>query len=355
MLNGNLLISGEATMTIVIVCVTVFAVASILYGLFRKFSQMGWLPWQLPIIFALSFLTELVPAMENGYLRYAICVGIFLAGTALVFGTGAVIRYFMHAKMRPALLIWRFFDRLLGVVTALLGYAVILLSVGGLALSFLSNVLPDLLGSLPLPDLPIVDWVLAHALDFFVVTIFACSIQAGYRIGMGRAILYGIMFVLTAGSFFAAAYLTGFVSPFRKAAGVIARGFSNLTPSVASLIGFSITTLILFIIFFAVSCLIGFLLNKLLRRIRYVRLLGIVDGILFSLVFFALMCALAAGVQYLAYYIAHCDLSALGELGNALPLDTVREWALRVEAFMAGAPFARLLYETNPLILLLPV
>lgn len=357
MLNGNLLISNGGTMVIIILCLCVFAVASILYGVFRKFSQMGWLPWQLPIFFAFGLLADSLTApLQNDYGRYIAAMAIFVTGVVLIFAVGALIRYFMHTKMRPALLIWRVFDRLLGAITALLGFVMILLAVGGLVLPFLEYVLPEAGGILGIFDLNIWAALGPYALDFFVVTLLACSLQAGYRIGLGRALIYGIMIVLTAGSIFLSVYLTLFTSPFRAFARLIARGFSGLNPMLASFLGYGIATLLEFIVFFLVSCLIGFFLNKLLRRIRYVRVLGIIDGILFAVVFLVLACGLISGIHFGISYLAGGNFeAALGgneQIGQLL--ESVRSWGSKLEAFVMSSPLSRLLYLSNPLRLVLP-
>lgn len=353
MLQGNLLISAEATIAIIAVCLGVFAIASVLYGVFRKFSQMGWLPWQLPVIFGIALLTGYVPADMGVAQRYAAVVAIFVGGTAIVFAVGGVIRYFMHARLRPANILIRALDRVLGAVTALLGYAVIVLCIGGLALPFLTNVIPDIAATIGIAEIPIVASILPYALDFFVVTVLACTIQAGYRVGFGRALIYLIMFALTLASAAAAIWLTLAVTPFKAFASLIAGGFSSLSAPLASLLGKGIAAVILFIVFFLVSCILGFLLNKLLRKIKYVRVLKWIDGILYSVLLLAIVLALFAGVHYGIQYVAHADLSAIMEqIPEQLHIPDIQEIALRLEAFVTSSTLSRMLYLSNPLLLI---
>lgn len=357
MLNGNLLISQGATTAIVVVVLCVLAIASFVYGVIRKFSRMGWTPWQLPILFGVALLTQYVPETELPWVRYLIVVGIFLAGTALVFGLGALIRHFMHAKMRPAALIWQVLDRILGAVTAFLGYAVILLALGGLALPFLANVLPDVMTGIGV-DLSALDAILPYALDFFVITLFACAVQAGYRVGFGRAVIYAVTFALIGVSFILSLYLAAFVGPFRALSKAIYHSFGGaLNPIVGKLLGGGICAVLLFIIFTLVSCIIGFFLNKLLRHIKYVRVLNLIDGILLALVFFAVVCAITAAIHTGVWFFASgafrtaIDLSAVSDV---LPLDEIQMWAERVEAFVTSSPFSRMLYLSNPVLSFLP-
>ncbi len=347
------------TTIIIIVLACVCGVASLLYGVFRKFSQMGWIPWQIPLIFLFVLLCDKLPETMNADTHFALASLIFLGGTGVILGIGGVLRYLMHAKLRPAHTAWRAIDRILGALTALMGYAVILLAAGGLALSLIENCIPSLGGSLsPVFESGVWGVVGKHALDFFVIAVLACLVQVGYRVGFGRGFIILLMFAFAVGTIVLTVFLLWRVPFFRAFGELFAGAFKKSDPIVANCAGFGIAGFILFAIVFTILTVLCFFLHKLVRRIRYIRGFGIVDGLLLAVILFAVavlfLCALNVGVWWLAHDLESTSLAEqLTAEGADEILRTIADIARRVEAWITSSSFTRILYTANPFLKLL--
>ena len=354
MLTGNLLLSGSATTAIIVICAVIFGISVFLYGFFRKFSQMGWLPWQIPLMFLMVLFTDLIPDTLGDGLRFTLAVGIFLLGAAVVLGVGAIVRHAMHARLRPASGALRAIDRVLGGITALLGLLLFVVALGGGVLAVCYYCATEFMSVVY--DLPIWQNLCSHAFDFFIVAVFTCTIQAGYRVGLGRTILTVLMLAATVGALALAVYLTVGVSFFRSFAALFARAIPG-NAVVARLVGMAISILILFIVIFTVLATLGFFLHKLVRRCRYTGVLGVIDGVLCALLFFAFMLVLACGVNAFVYWAGSGGLrAAVGDNEAVADLIGEIESAMRrVVTLFRHSYFADVLYLCNPFIPLLPM
>lgn len=344
---------------IVALCV-IAAAASLLYGVLRRFTRMGWLAWQLPLIFVLTFFVRLLPRTWGAETRFAFTLLIIFGATALVLGGGALLRLAMHKKRRPAHIAWRVFDRVLGGVTALLDYVLILVVLASAALPFLYYA----------TDVPALDFLFTNdvwllyfadcAFDFFVVTLFVLFIRTGWRVGFARMVVILIMLALTVGSLGLSAWLAFAVDPFTKISAAIGNAIGMGGFSFA--IGAGIVTLILFIILFILVCLLGALMVALIRAIRFHYFWGTIDGVIGALLMFAaavaLFVGLSAGVQFLASgnLAALIDNAAasLGEAQEALQgvvdllkgvVSSVEAWAIAVRNMFLASPISAALFS----------
>ncbi len=352
---SDLLISSQATMAIVIVALCVFAIAVILYGVFKKFNQMGWLPWQIIIIFFATMLCDLMPVTLAPDIRLWLNVVILLVITGLVLGAGEAIRHRMLVQTRPAPLLLRVCNRVLGGITGVLGLGVLVAALAGFALPLCEYAIPpaqDLLATFF--ESSFWESVSGYLLDFFVVAVLVSCFNAGYRIGLGRGLLTIFMCLFTLASVAISLVLTLGVPALSGFGGGLAKAM-NGTPVVSAIAGYGIAFLLWFILFFTVFALLGFLIHKLIRKIRFVRPLGILGGILSAIIFFMLMLLLAFGVDALVAFLADGGLrEALAESGNAELVSSVEEALIGVRDAFMSSPISRAIYMGNPFKALLP-
>ncbi len=321
----------SSIMTVLIVAVCVYAAGSIIYGALRKFSRMGWGAWQILFAWGLTAIFGLVPVGGTPAVRFWVGLLEILGAVGISLAVGAAVRFAMEKKVRPAHAFWRVCDRLLGVVTALLNVAVIVLVVGVAVLLYFNfvhesepmSVLGAIFGS------EYWKYFLRFAADIFLIVPLFFVMRTGYRVGFARSVVVVLMLILTVGSVALAAYLVLGVPFFRDIA-VDIFSASGAGEKWAPL-GFLIVGGGLFVVFFIISCVLGFLMSKLVRRVRYSYFWGILDGtigaaiatavfLLLVLVFYALLAYLASGaigqlVERIAQALTEAGLPA-DSLGN---------------------------------------
>ena len=61
------------------ICAGVLALAALLYGIFRKFTRVSWLSWQVLIVFAATLLAGVLPTPASQWGGFALAAGL-LAG-----------------------------------------------------------------------------------------------------------------------------------------------------------------------------------------------------------------------------------------------------------------------------------
>ncbi len=356
---SNLLISSQATMGIIIGALCVFALALILYGVFRKFSQMGWLPWQIVIIFFIMMVTKAIPTTLAPTLRLGVICAIFLIVTGLVLGAGEAIRYRMLAQVRPVNVVLRIANRLLGAITGVLGLAVILGAVAGFALPVCQYAIPparDILSSI-LFENPIYQSISGYLFDFFIIAFLVSTVNAGYHVGFGRGLLTILMCVFAIGSFVLAIYLAVGVPALRGMSTAFANAIHG-NRSIAVAVGYLISILIWFVLIFTVLSLFGWLIHLLIRRLRYIRPVGIIGGILMAIIFFALVVVIFCGFDALVSWMASGGLrhvlegTEIGGLEGII--STIEEYAGGIANAIASSPFSRAIYLGTPLTALFP-
>lgn len=296
------------TLTIVMIAAgCVFAIASVFYGIFRKFTQMSWLSYQIPLVFLIVALLRVIPEGAVPGSKFYLGVAITVAATALIVGGGALLRQAMLKKRMPAHGAWRFLNRLLGGVTALWDYIMIVAVLGAAVLSFFAYVydpLPDLFGAVF--ELGIwKNFFAYHALDLVLVTGLVFAMRGGWRVGVARVIVIILMLALSFGSVALALYLSVFVPFFSDMAGGMAAGMAVASPAVAQIISTAIVAFILFVIFFIISCILGFFTVKLIRRIRYDYFWGTLDAVI--------GCALSLLVALLVLMGLYAGFAALAD------------------------------------------
>lgn len=356
---SNLLISSQATMGIIIAALCVFGVAVILYGVFRKFSQMGWLPWQILIIFFVMMAAGRLPATLKPDVRLFLMCTIFLVVTGVVLGAGALIRYRMLVQTRPASVVLRIGNRILGAITGVLGLGVALLAVAGFALPICEYAIPparDILSSI-LFESAIWKSVSGYLFDFFLVSVLVSTVSAGYRVGLGRGLLTIFMCVFALGSLVLAVYLSVGVPALRGMGDGLANAIGG-NRAVAIVAGYGISILIWFILIFTVLALLGYLFHRLFRRMRYIRPLGIIGGILMSVIFFALILVLAFGIDALVSWMSdgglRNTLSQTGIGGLETLISNIEKYTKGIADAFTSSPFSRAIFNGNPLRGLLP-
>ncbi len=357
---SDLLISSQTTMGIIIAAACVFGVALILYGVFKKFNQMGWLPWQILVIFSAMLVTRALPQTMDPTARLGVACAIFIIVTALVIGAGDAIRHAMLIRVRPANLFFGVCNRLLGAITGVLGLFVVVVAVAGLALPICEYAVPpvqEILGPIVF-DTAAYQAVSPYLFDFFLVSFLVSAVHAGYRAGFARGLLTILMCVFAIISFVIAIVFAVAVPGLRNLSTGIGNSIPNRTIGMA--VGYLVATFIWFILIFTVFALLGWLIHLLIRKVRYVRPLGIVGGIIMAVVVFALVLVIFSGVGAVVSWISTGGLrSAIGETeleGLESIIQTLEEYTAGIaRAFSSPmSSFGAALYNGNVLTGLFP-
>ncbi|MBR7186557.1 MAG: hypothetical protein IKD43_03625 [Clostridia bacterium] len=336
----------DPIIVILIVAAVVFAITSFLYGVFRKFSQMSWVGWQILLVFP---LTRFAALLSNEVLtpgaQLWFTIFIMVGSIALVLGLGALLRLAMLKKRMPAHGAWRFADRLMGGITAFVDYAVIALIVGAGVLTFMHYCMtpPELFA--PIYESPIwTDILKEHGFDLIVVTVFLFALREGWRVGFARVAVIILMLALTVGAVIVSIYL-----------GIGLGGLSE-SDSIAQAI--SITAVIL-ISLLAIIFILAFYAVKFIRNVRYHYFWGTIDGLLGAVLAFAVMfvaaCAVNCGVAWIASGTA---MSAIENFLASLPFDVpdmseiliqIQAWGEGIQSLLMSSPIAKALYAGNPM------
>ncbi len=356
MLN-NLLISNEALTGILIAAACVFGICCCLYGAFRKFTQMSWLAWQLPLAAVLTvsgaILFEKFGGGAGATVGFIVSAVIPFAAGGIVLGAGGLIRWGMHKRYQPAPTFFRVCDRILGALTAVLDLVVILLVPVSFALPFLNHVMPieivDIVWRMPIWEI-----VSPYLFDLFTVTVFILFLRLGWRVGFARTLLGFILLLATLVSFSVSLYGILGWDFLRNVAAGVAGWFPNMSPVAASLIGDAIVLFVTFLLLFVALCLIFWPLAALIRRIRYVRAVAIIDGFLLALISYAFIFALGCVFDFTVHYLATGAIGGLieglpGGVGGALEgiTATLQTWGEGFVSMLRSAPYSRMLYDCN--------
>lgn len=318
---------------------------SIVYGVFRNFVRMAWTSWQILVIFALTLLLKFIPVPE-GWQGFAVGAGFLFGATALVLVAGYYVRRYMMLKKTSSNTFFRVMNRVLGAITSVLNFAVLAAVVGGFALAAASPFVE--IGAL---NNPAWEKYYNYLADLVLVSLCVLFVRGGFRIGLARSVQTTIMIALTFGALFLAMYMTveiGFMRGWVNAIGKSVAG-GGLNIVIATLIAYFIIVALCFLIFFAVIIVFGYFLNKLTRKYRSVRAVNFIDGVLLSVVFFAVFIALTCGWNYSVSMIASGDISKY--FGGTVNVQASADFALALENLYTASPLSRILYLFNPVVL----
>ena len=291
--------------TIVILIVCILALASLLYGVLRKFSRMGWAAWQILFAWCITMTLDWLPEDASDGGRMAVGLAVFFGAVVGTLALGGAVRLAMLKRKTPAHPAWRFFDRVLGGITALLDYAVMALVVAGPVLTFCATAItpPSFFGNFFESGLW-TNFLGKFALDLFLITIFFFAMRAGWRVGFARTLVIFIMMTLTLGCLVLAVFLTVAWGPMTKFAVSIGNAISGIDSAIGLAIGYTVVTLLLFVVFFILICVLGYFIVKLIRHIRFHYSWGFLDGVLGLAMAFAIVL-----VGTFAFYYLACALS----------------------------------------------
>lgn len=355
-------------MIVLIIAVCVLLAASVLYGVFRKFTQMGWGAWQILIAWDLLALTSLIPQAAP-QIQFYITLAEFVGVIAAVLVLGAALRFAMHKRMRPAHVGWRILDRVLGAVTAALNYAVFVLCLASVVLlfcQFVYNPVPDLLE--PVFSSEVWEAVSGRLFDLVLVAIFFLVVRTGWRVGFARTLVTLLMIAATVGVLVLTILLLAIVPFFRN----MVTGLSNAIDE--GIVGTAISALaigfLVFAVLFAVICVGGFFLTKLMRHLRYNYFWGFLDGSIgavLALIAAVLVCmCVGITVGYLAGgYLEPALERLISGMGDAESMQSVleairnsvgqiTEWSGKIADFFSSSAFGKAFYEGNPFMAILP-
>lgn len=316
------------------------AALSLIYGIFKKSSEMSWTSWEILILFAFSFVLDAVRG--SGLLVFLCAAGGFFVVTMLLHSVESYLRGKLRESQSSGV---RLFDRIFGAVTALVGIAVFVLSVGGLALC----VLNDCVGlEFVLFETPIWrDFLAKHILDLSLIVVLIGAYKGGYRLGLLKAI-WAVIGIAATGGLFVGAFLmatkVGFLINFSN---TVAGALKGVGEGVAALSGTLIVTLLCFVVLFAVLALLFALINWVVKRLNRHKLFNAVDGILLAVILFVVTVLLVSGVHFGAYTLAQGGIELPGGMGEQLSV-----YFARVGEMFTSSPLSRIFFEYNPLRLL---
>lgn len=343
---ANLLASISTPVWIAIGVVGAFAVASVVYGVFRNFMRMAWTSWQILAIFALTLLLKVIP-VPDGWQGFAVSAALLFGATVLVLIAGGAIRRAMLRSKRNARKGYRVFNRILGAITSLLNVIMLLVVLGGFALGVIYYVVP-VKGLEDVFAHPVwTEFGNVYVQDLALISVCLFFVRGGYRIGVARSFQTTITLALTLGSLVLAMYLTltvPFMRGWVSSIGTAIAGW-GLNVVIATMVSYFIIVAICFLIFFAVVMLLGFFLNKLTRKYRSVRVLGVIDGVILSVVFFAFFLVLVIGFYFGVDVLVNGNLESLGQAGAIA--EGARDTMRKVEQLITSAPLADLWYHHN--------
>ncbi len=326
------------------ICAGVLALAALLYGIFRKFTRVSWLSWQVLIVFAATLLAGVLPTPASQWGGFALAAGLLAVAGAVVLAVGGIVRHAMLARMRPAPLFFRVMSRILGGLTAVLNLAVFVVVLGAPVLVAL-----PLFGVQPAPLSVLYESAVwtgflgKYAMDLLTVAFCLVLIRAGYRIGLARSVWTVFTMALGVGALVLAVFMAVRVPFLADFAAVIAGGMPSLGAG-APLLGTVIVAAICFAVLLVVIILITLLVNLLVRKLKGSLVLGVVDGVLMAVVFAALCFLIIAGFDFAVSYLV--------QSGAGLPFgETLVSVFGKIESLVTSSPLASMLYRFNPIAL----
>ncbi len=363
-------------MTPLIIAITVLlslaGLAMFLYGIFRKFTQMSWLSWQILVLFVVTLpLSWLPDGLPRGW-KFAIALLAIFGGIAVVVGGSELIRLAMLKKRKPAHPAWRFFNRLGGGITALLDLAIVAVIVAAFVLPVIYYCNIPTVAKMLEPFFKSDVWtkfLVTHAFDIVIIAAFALAVRTGWREGFARTVVTVLLIALTLGALVLSVYLTFGVSFFSRVGNWLGHHIVTDNWTLATSIGHGFVFFFFFILFFALICVLGFFMVKLIRRIRFDYFWGFLDGGIGAAIAFAvtLLCVLglycgamwAGGGQ--ATELIRSAVNTVNEVlaqagQGAIPLDKIESILSAVDGYahgvgemLAAPPISGLLFFGNPM------
>lgn len=346
-MTNLLLIPNQTIIIVVAVVLGVLCIAAGVYGGFRKFSKQSWIGWQIPAVFGLTLMLDYIPALSNPTVNFIIWVGGFIAASAFVLGIGGILRVFVFKRKKKPARGWVILDRIVGVISAPVTLLVLVVVLGGYALSAVEVFSPAVLGSFF--DMPV--WTAffgKYAVDLFLISAFMLIMRAGYRMGIFRTLYALIMIALSGGSVAGAILLTTRVGFMRSFAGAVANLFAKFNPAIATVAGYGFVIGLVFIVFFVIVIVGGYFLHKLVKKLCSIEVLEVVTGIVVSIIFSAAFILIACAVNMGVAYLTQGNLSeALPEAmsGLAAQLESV---GIKLAEWIQKSPLSGMLYLFNP-------
>lgn len=345
------LLAAFGPVEIAITAGAVVLVLAALYGVFRRFSRVTWIGWQIPLIFALAMAIPPLFGAEEGSalivianpsVLFGVQLGVFALIVALVLGVSAWLRYFMHrnhTKPKGALMVC---DRIFGAVEALLSVLVLIVVLLSVALAvnaqfgFLKADLPaELFAN------PVVSFLTGHAADLLLVSLFLLFMRAGYRLGLLKSLCYILLVFLSflgvVGCYLLATQVGFGISFSNWIGGLIFKDAAGMASAVGSLI----VTGIFFAVVFVGLMFLARLLNWCIHKATSVKAVGVIDGVLISLLFTAVFAVLVVAVNFAVYAVCNeaFDLSMLGDAAESV-LQSFRA----IEGYITSSPLSQAFY-----------
>ena len=325
----------------------VLVVGLILYGVIKKFSRVSWVGWQIPIIFGICVLVAKFAPLPEGTVGFVILAGTVFGASALVLGVGAIIRSAMWRRTTRAHVVFRIFDRILGVFTVILDWVVPLAAFAGFVL-WLMNAVTGGSGALGVVfDSSLWDMVGVYTLDLALITFLIFALKGGYRLGFGRFLWLAFTIVLTFLAVFGSLYLVLTTPALSGFAHKLAATMANLGRGASTILGYTFASLILFLAFFAVIVILSVLVNLIFKQVNKIRWLNVFSGCIMGTVFF-----LNALAFFLGIGIGVHQLAALAAEEGSIVAAYAGEYILRLEEAIAASPIAGYFYLFDPLSLL---
>lgn len=337
---------------ILIVALGALAVASVIYGLVRKFSRMGWAAWQLLFAWCLTMPLKLLPETMAPAARAVLTLGGFLIAVIGTLALGGLIRLAMLKKRKPAHGVFRFFDRILGLITAFLDYFMIAVVPAMLALSFIYYAITPLEALQPLFEMGLwKNFIGKFGLDLVLVAVFFFAMRCGWRVGFARTFVIFLMFALSLGVVALSVYLAVAVPPLAALAQKIGGAIRGIDGGIAAVIGYGTVFLGCFLVLFILECILGYFIVKLIRHIRFHYFWGFLDGLLglilalaiatvCTFVFYAVCAMLSDGAIYdqILQFLHNLGIEQFGGAVIEGAIETIVQYTQGLKTWLASSP-----------------
>lgn len=334
---GNYILIG------LIVGVIVILLPFCIYGGIRKFTRLTWIGWELLIAFAIDLV---IPTDLN----FAVSLLLLVALSALpLVGEYFLRRALVTKQIVPSRGAKNFFDHFFGIFTAVFAFLLPLAALGGLGIAAMGSIVPEVTSSIP-------EIIVAHGLDFFIISVLMLTIRAGCRLGVLKGINFLLTLILVFGAFFGCFLIFSQVSwgcAFAQTVG----GWFGMEGILAALVGCFSATMFFFLICFILIMLLSKLIDRGIRKANSYAAVAIPDALIVGILYAAVFILILLGMQVLFGMLANGNL--LTSLASNLNIDissfdlgeidgTIGSFGQSLADFAQSSPLSQGLYLGNP-------
>ena len=314
-----------------------------IYGGIRKFTRLTWIGWELLIAFGIDLV---LPADLN----FAVSLLLLIALSALpLVGEYFLRKALVTDQIVPARGAKNFFDHFFGIFTALFGFLMFFVALGGLGVAAMGAFAPDTADAIP-------EILLEHGLDFFVIAVLMLTMRAGCRLGVMKGLNFLLTILLVFGAFFGCFLIFSQVSWGRSFSGTVG-GWFGMEGMARSLVGCFSATMFFFLICFILIMILSKFIDRSIQKANSHPAVAIPDALIVGILYAAVFILILLGIQALFGMLANGDFlsSFIGDLGlgslNVGDMDSsLASIGQDLAKFAQSSPLSQGLYLNNPFI-----